>query len=259
MLKITANDILKLLDNRHPIEKYVTVSECKVGASWTSDRCPRLDMWTMARSWAHPSFIGYEIKVNRSDFIKDNKWPDYLPYCTEFYFVCPPDVISINEIPADAGLIITSKNCNKLFIRKKAPYRDIEIPQSILLYILMCRTQITNDLYNKRPSHVIWQERLEQMKKNKHTGHTLSYLISEKVNKEVREIKKKNDLLYRENERLRYIKEWLDKRNIKLEDVTSWGGIRYQFEELITGLPFNFKHNLLDTKNKIEELLKVIL
>ena len=96
-MKITANDILKLLEKKYPIEKFVSVPECKVGATWTVERCPRIDFWTMARSYAQPSFTAYEIKVSRNDFINDNKWVDYLPYCTEFYFISPPDIIDINE------------------------------------------------------------------------------------------------------------------------------------------------------------------
>ena len=51
---------------------------------------------------------GYEFKVNRSDFLKDNregKWKKYLKYCHTFTGVCPPGIIRREEIESPAGLL----------------------------------------------------------------------------------------------------------------------------------------------------------
>ena len=97
VVEIKANDIIKLLELKHPSDKFLTVTECKCGPSWTVDRTPRLDMWVMKKSYSKPDFIGYEVKVARNDFMRDEKWIEYLPYCTSFYFVSPPDIIKSDE------------------------------------------------------------------------------------------------------------------------------------------------------------------
>ncbi len=54
------------------------------------------------------SLIGSEIKVNRSDYRADDKWPGYLDYCHELWFVAPPDVITpddLVDIDPDVGLL----------------------------------------------------------------------------------------------------------------------------------------------------------
>jgi len=147
ILTYRASDIIRLLEREYPIEKFLSVPECKTGSPWIQRRCPRFDLWVMARSWVYPRFIGCEIKVSRSDFLRDNKWQDYLPYCTEFYFVAPPDIIDPAEVPEAAGLMVASEEGKKLTTEKEAPVRDVEIPRSILIYILMARTLLTVHTY----------------------------------------------------------------------------------------------------------------
>lgn len=47
----------------------------------------------------------FEIKSCRSDFVSDNKWQKYLPYCTHFAFVAPRGVISVDELPPEIGMV----------------------------------------------------------------------------------------------------------------------------------------------------------
>lgn len=47
----------------------------------------------------------YEIKSCRQDFVSDNKWQKYLKFCTNFGFVTPPGVISLDELPEKVGLV----------------------------------------------------------------------------------------------------------------------------------------------------------
>lgn len=259
-MKIEAGTLLGLLRRRHPIEKWLTVEECKCGSSWSSGICPRLDMWVMARSWARPRFIGYEIKTHRQDFIRDNKWLEYLKYCREFYFVCPPNIIEPAELPDEAGLLVSSKNGKLLYIKKKAPQRSTEIPRSLLFYVLMSRTQIVGDMYHTRPKIEMWREYLTQMKKNKKLGHEISFLISDRVDAKVKEIKKENNSLRLENERLKNVRHWLEENGLKLEDVTSsFGGIkRRALEEITTGLPFNLLAFLKESSSGIKKAVAAI-
>lgn len=140
MIKPNEKNILKLLEKKH--NKDVFVSHCKNGSTWGTCGLLILDAWVMKRSWINPCVIGYEIKTSRSDFLNDTKWEGYLDYCNAFYFVCPPQIITKEELPVEAGLYYTSKNIKMLYIQKPSKYRNIPIPEEIYRYILMCRTVI---------------------------------------------------------------------------------------------------------------------
>ncbi len=253
---ITANDISRLLHQKHSVEKFLCVDECKTGSTWFSSRCPRLDLWVMARSYTNARFIGYEIKVSRQDFLRDIKWAEYLKYCTEFYFVTPPDIIDPAEVPEQAGLLITSKNCKRLMTKKKAPVRDVEIPTSLLIYILMSRARIVGDMFQTRPKTEIWKEKLQQLKSNKKLGHALAYQIKSRVDKEVKDIRVKNDRLRLENDRLKDVKTWLEKKGVSLNDVMVGYGVRHnRLEELITGLPYGFVNDIQRANQNLKDLL----
>ena len=139
--KIIAPMILDLLAAKHRGD--VFVAECKTGPTTTANAHHlRMDAWVMRRSWAHPDTTGYEIKVSRGDFLRDDKWPAYLKYCNRFYFVCPPNMIAVNEVPAGCGLMWASKNAAMLYTKIKAPRREVEIPENLWRYVLMCRASI---------------------------------------------------------------------------------------------------------------------
>lgn len=48
---------------------------------------------------------GFEIKVSRSDFLKDDKWQTYLRYFNRFFFVTPPGLIKPDELPPEIYLL----------------------------------------------------------------------------------------------------------------------------------------------------------
>lgn len=51
------------------------------------------------------NFIAVEIKSSVADFRSDGKWPDYLPYCDQFYFAVSQD-FPTHILPAAHGLLI---------------------------------------------------------------------------------------------------------------------------------------------------------
>ncbi len=137
---MTAETILQALKNRH--WKDVFISECKTGPTWFNHNLRKLDAWVMPRSYTNFTTIGYEIKISKSDFKRDCKWLEYLPYCHQFYFVCPWGLIQPDEVNGDAGLCWVSKNGKRIYIKKRAAYRDIEIPMDILIHVLMSRVVV---------------------------------------------------------------------------------------------------------------------
>lgn len=192
--KPTASAILGLLRAKHSDD--IFVDECKDGPSQYQRGHLRLDAWVMPRSWAKPSTTGYEIKVSRSDFLSDEKWRGYLDLCNRFYFVAPPGVIQPDELPTEAGLIVTSKNGVRLFTKKKAPERDVEIPESLFRYVLMCRSKITLEHGYADLGASYWQNWLATKKENRELGYNVSRALRELVSERV-------DVVHTENVRLK--------------------------------------------------------
>lgn len=180
---IVAETLEKLLKSRH--SKDVFVTECKNGCSYNGHL--RMDAWVMTKSWSNPLCICYEIKVSRSDFLNDTKYRGYLPYCNEFYFVCPPKLIMPNEIPKDCGLLWASTTGTRLYNKKKSPYRDVVIPEDLFRYVLMCRSMIQKNEYSFKPStgKEFWLEWLKakegDLELGDRVGKKLRAVIAEKI------------------------------------------------------------------------------
>lgn len=135
---MNSTDIKKALASRHTKDFYMT--EVKTGSTFFSEyQC--FDAYAMAKSWKNLKYTGYEIKVSRGDFLQDEKWRGYLPYCNEFYWVCPKDLIKKEEIADDVGLIYVYPETHILRTIKKAQFREIKPPVDILIYLLMWRVE----------------------------------------------------------------------------------------------------------------------
>lgn len=127
--------ILEQLAARHSSDTFVP--ECLCGSAGSR----RFDAWALVSTWSPMTTIGYEVKVSRSDFVRDTKWPEYLPYCHLFYWVCPPKVIAVNEVPEGCGLIYAGA---RLLTKVKAPRResDPKCLTEIMTHVLMCRARV---------------------------------------------------------------------------------------------------------------------
>jgi hypothetical protein len=206
---ITSKQISELLVGKYT-KDFVCIPQCKIGGAWHMNNCQIIDMWCMAKSWAHPRTIGFEIKVSRNDFLRDIKWREYLNYCTEFYFVAPPDIIAPDELPPEAGLMITSKNVKMLVTKKKAPMIDVDIPESIYRYILMWRAKITDEDQTPVSNSEYWKEWLETKAINGDIGYKVSRKVSEIVRNRIEKTEDENLKLKREIKNLQEVKQFLE-------------------------------------------------
>lgn len=229
MLKITANNILDLIIKKHS-NNFVCIPECKTGET---GRHRSIDLWCMAKSWARPRTIAYEIKVARNDFLRDDKWRSYLDYCSEFYFAAPPGIIDPSELPDEAGLLVSSKNARLLYTKKKAPTRAVKIPENIFRYILMWRVETHGE--RGVPDHVgYWKDWL----KKKSEKRDLGYLVSKTIRQHVQAVDMKNKTLQRENKTLQETKEILDKLGFRPSDM-NWdkeNRLKRRIQEINTGI-----------------------
>lgn len=243
---ITAADISILLGNRHSND--VFIPQCKDGGSGHS--FGQIDAWAMKTSWSSPALYGYEIKVSRNDFLRDTKWQKYLGMCNELYFVCPPKMIEPNEVPDECGLLWTTKNCGRLYSKKKAPFRKIDFPEKVFKYILMWRTKIIAE-YHDTKTREDWEKWLAQRKDDQDFGHMLRGKLSKMVEEQITKVQIKSHILQEEVEQVREAKEILDKLGIDYNH--SWR-IEDQVLNAVQVLPPKFDEDLDDIKNKCRNM-----
>lgn len=177
--KLTAGDLLDALRARHA--KDVFVSECKTGP--TQGGLRKLDAWAMPKSWAPWTVIGYEVKVSRADFVADAKWPAYLPVCHELYFVAPPRLIALEELPREVGLLCA--HGSRLVTKRKAVRREPDHKALSLLmsYVLMSRARIVSD-WRCASGNVLegadyWRAWLADKRERQSIGHAASRRVAE--------------------------------------------------------------------------------
>ena len=175
---IHAGTVEHLLRQKHAED--VFVPECKTGPSQSSSH-RRLDAWVMKKSYSPFCCVGYEIKVSRQDFIGDTKLTEYLPYCHQFYLVAPDGVISAGEIPPEAGLMKVTKNGKRLLTVKKAPFRQVTIPPSLLVYVLMSRAEISATTYGHTNNLELYRKFTEQRVDKRSVGRFASRKIAKYV------------------------------------------------------------------------------
>lgn len=218
---ITANLIEQRLREKHCSD--IFVSQCKTGGSW-SGTFQILDAWAMIKSWAHPRAIGYEIKVDRQDFLNDNKWPGYLPFCNEFYFVTPPKLVVPEEVPEDVGLLWLSTTGNRFYTKKKAKYRKAEKLESLYKYILISRTKITkSSMYAiEEDPLAYWKNWLAKRDEEKELGHNVSHKIQLLVQQRITNVENQNFTLKSQNEDLEGIKKFVKDLGFKIDGYW-WG------------------------------------
>ena len=157
--KITAVQILRHLQKLHAgaTPPWVFYHEVKSGPSW-GQRTPWstrgqdlyiMDAIAIKKSWSNPCIERYAIKVSRSDFLRDKKWQNYQAYCHKFYFVCPPNIITLDDLPSpehgDVGLLYYSPEHDTLFTKRRAMYRKIDMRSKevvgMLLYLTYYRAE----------------------------------------------------------------------------------------------------------------------
>ncbi len=262
---MTANDITELLYKRHSED--IAIEQCQCSSTvyqHGQSNYGIMDFWAMTRSWANRMISGYEIKVSRQDFIHDNKWPQYLDACNCFYFVVPYGLIDIKEVPEQAGLIMASKTGSRLYIKKKAPFRDIEDPIEIFLRILMWKCKIIkngDNIYCDKKSY--WERWLKEKKIDYDFGYNVSKMIRKRLKEEVEKVKKENEKLKIENQACEKIKQLVSNLGFG-EDI--YADFRYngekkfekKLEEIKSGINQDLLKYVSDVINQMEVIKKIL-
>jgi len=173
MSKTTENSVTKALKKRY--SDHIFASQVKLGSAGSKI----IDAVAIKKTWSPITAIGFEIKVSRSDFVNDNKYPEYMKACTNFYFVAPNGIIKDDEIPKDVGLMIYYPESGTLKIKKKAPYLKHEVKPEMLLHIMFWKFE----QYNAPKTR---QEHLDDLK-----AKTESMEYGSKIASKIRELEQK--------------------------------------------------------------------
>jgi hypothetical protein len=252
--KMTAEDIQRLLKKRH--NKDVYVPECKNGSTWFNEHL-RLDGIAIARSWANPFVIGYEIKVERSDFLKDDKVNLYAEYCNQLYYVCPHGLIQPEEVGSHMGLMWASKTGTRIYTEKKAPFDQHEIPSELFKYILISRAKIIDyDIISARNSEndrSYWEEWLKKKEIDRSFGCHVQGAIRKAFDEKVEAVQRKIERMERENETLRKLYKKLEDAGIDVS-VRGWG-LEKQVDDKIRQIKGKLPHDFDKTLKNAHDYL----
>lgn len=175
MRDVTAYEIKEALSKKHRQEFFIT--ECKNGPTGVArGELLQFDGVAIYKSWAHPEVRGYEIKVSRSDFLRDAKYPRYRPYFHEFYFVVPQGMVKREELDEGIGLMYYNPDTGAITTKKKAVHQKIELDANFLYYIIMCRLDS-----DRAPFMLHKEEAFKAWFDGKQSNRELSYRVKSKL------------------------------------------------------------------------------
>ncbi|MBR6859743.1 MAG: hypothetical protein IKM73_00280 [Acidaminococcaceae bacterium] len=195
---VTSQEIKLALEKKHLKDFFLT--ECKSGSTWLTPvgEMKILDALAIRKSWTSPCFTGYEVKVSRSDFLRDNKFYRYEEIVNCLYIVCPKGMINRTELPESVGLMYYDPEKKTLTTKKKAIYRKIEYSPDLLLYIIYSR--LDSDRY---PFFDSKREYFEEYVRQKRNSKDLGRMVSSRMAQE-------NKALIKEIENLNVFKKQYD-------------------------------------------------
>jgi len=208
--RITAVTISNMLEARAKSNKHVYFMEVTDYGRSIQGKQARIDAIAMKISYSKMQLWGYEIKVNRRDFVQDEKWHQYLEMCNSLYFVCPHGLINKDEVPKEAGLLYVTKTGGRLRTIKKAPYRTVAYRPEYFMGMIFnkCGVSHEQDDREHRLQRAIKLASLEA------DCAQLGVRLGSELAAKVQEQRWEQEELEREVERLKEVKEYLDEQGI---------------------------------------------
>lgn len=148
------------------IDRLISVSDDKIWATelalppW---RERRIDFWTLEpiASKGFRSTV-YEVKVSRGDFLRDSaeKQASAISYADRFWYITPPGLVTLNELPPWAGLM----ECPEIgfTVKRRAPKLQKREPdwEFVVSLVRNCgRTRRDVSLIMGQLKHLEWQHK----------------------------------------------------------------------------------------------------
>jgi hypothetical protein len=249
--KVRADMILRQLAKRHngkTPDAFFT--EVKNGSTWFNGNLMRLDAVAFKKSWQNPCITAYEVKVDRQDFLRDDKWPGYRNYCHRLYFACPTDLIAANELPEDVGLVYYNPEKDCLYTKRKAVFREIEMPVEMLYYLVVSRLKSDKHPFfsSQREFLMAW---LEDKEERKYLGYHVKSKIN-RMNKEINSLKGKIAEREHDAEILKKVEKVMQEHGIGAYSYNIERNLR---EALKQGMPPNLTNSLQLIEREVKKLI----
>lgn len=204
-----AAEILALLARRHREDLFF--EEVKDGQTWGGSGLLRIDALAIPKSWSPMRLIGYEVKVDRGDWLADTKWPAYLDVCNVLSLVCPAGVVHEQEVHDGVGLVVVNARGTGLRTVRKPSCRPITPHRAfnLLLYLLMNRVVVGRPGLHQatRAERVAeW----EAWAKTEGVAKVTGPLVRAKIAERLRELENRAE----KGKLIEVVEEWLTMRGI---------------------------------------------
>lgn len=193
--KWTAHEVKAAIAKRHREDLFFT--EVKDGPTQIVNHHSKIDALSMKISWTNFTITGYEVKVSRSDFLRDEKWRAYLPMCNQLYFAVAPGVCDPSEVPEICGLVMVTQNGGLRTVRK-APWREIDPPVEMFMYLMFnyIGAYGRRDDALPRAEQLLREDRLDLFRKyltDKAEMKEIGRRVGGKLNKEIGDLQRQID------------------------------------------------------------------
>ena len=193
--KWTAHKVKAAIAKRHKEDLFFT--EVKDGPTQIVNHHSKIDALSMKISWTKFTITGYEVKVSRSDFLRDEKWHAYLPMCNQLYFAVAPGVCDTSEVPEVCGLVTVTQNGGLRTVRK-APWREIDPPVEMFMYLMFnyIGAYGRRDAALPRAEQLLREDRLDLFRKylaDKAEMKEIGRRVGGKLNQEIGDLQRQID------------------------------------------------------------------
>jgi len=215
-----------------------------------------IDGLAFRKSWTKPCVTGYEVKCSRSDWLRDDKWTDYLQYCHQFYLAAPKGVVEPGEVPAGVGLIHYLPDSQRIRLAVKAAPQKAELDAMLMFYILLTREESDRHPFfgSNREFWKAWLEnKPERQKLGQHVGSELTRRNA-LLAAETQELKREVVRLERCARDLQQLEAALRSVGVNPSPWT----LDRELRALNNGLPTNFAATVRLAKRVVDELQNML-
>ena len=130
---MTADEVLEILAKEYPSPEMAFIEEFRGGTGWSNES--RADAIAM-HLWPSKGLelVGYEVKVSRSDWLRELKQPNKAQpikcFCDRWYLIVPDsEIVKEGELPFDWGLRIVENGVVKTIVEAPQLYpRQVDRP-----------------------------------------------------------------------------------------------------------------------------------
>ncbi len=140
--KVTIETIQQLLRKRYPEREFALLFEVRDAAGFSAKRsCDAMTIGLWPSRGCEVQ--GFEVKVSRSDFLRELKQPEkaeaFIPYCDRWWIIAGDQsvVLDSSQVPPTWGLMVVAKG--KLKVVREAPKLQPIPADSLFLAALMKR------------------------------------------------------------------------------------------------------------------------